>query len=59
MVKGIRVKRGHVTVTVALTVPGCPMRTEITQRVTRSGSSTPMCTASRCPRCSASTGTRS
>jgi ATP-binding protein involved in chromosome partitioning len=34
MVKGIRVKRGQVTVTVALTVPGCPMRTEITQRVT-------------------------
>jgi ATP-binding protein involved in chromosome partitioning len=34
MVKAIRVKRGQVTVTVALTVAGCPMRTEITQRVT-------------------------
>jgi ATP-binding protein involved in chromosome partitioning len=34
MVKGIRIKRKQVTVTVALTVPGCPMRTEITQRVT-------------------------
>jgi ATP-binding protein involved in chromosome partitioning len=34
MVKSIRIKRGHVTVTVALTVAGCPMQPEITQRVT-------------------------
>jgi ATP-binding protein involved in chromosome partitioning len=34
MVKGIRVGGGRVAVVVALTVPGCPMRGEITQRVT-------------------------
>ena len=34
MVKGIRVDGGRVGVTVALTVAGCPLRAEITQRVT-------------------------
>lgn len=34
MVKAIEVKRGRVAVTVALTVPGCPLRDEITRRVT-------------------------
>ncbi len=34
MVKGVRVHRGRVEVTVALTVPGCPLRGEITKRVT-------------------------
>jgi ATP-binding protein involved in chromosome partitioning len=34
MVKRIRVDAGQVAVVVALTVPGCPMRGEITQRVT-------------------------
>jgi ATP-binding protein involved in chromosome partitioning len=34
MVKGIRVEGTRVAVVVALTVPGCPMRGEITQRVT-------------------------
>jgi ATP-binding protein involved in chromosome partitioning len=33
MVKAIKVRRGRVNVTVALTVAGCPMRTEITKRV--------------------------
>jgi ATP-binding protein involved in chromosome partitioning len=33
MVKAITVKRGRVGVTVALTVPGCPLREEITRRV--------------------------
>ena len=34
MVKGVRIDGGHVAVTVALTVAGCPLRAEITQRVT-------------------------
>jgi ATP-binding protein involved in chromosome partitioning len=34
MVKAVTVRRGHVTVTVALTVVGCPLRAEITRRVT-------------------------
>jgi ATP-binding protein involved in chromosome partitioning len=34
MVRDIRIKRGSVTVTVALTVAGCPLRAEITKRVT-------------------------
>jgi ATP-binding protein involved in chromosome partitioning len=34
MVRGVDIRRGRVTVTVALTVPGCPLRTEITRRVT-------------------------
>lgn len=34
MVKAVTVDGGHVTVTVALTVPGCPMRAEITDLVT-------------------------
>jgi ATP-binding protein involved in chromosome partitioning len=34
MVKGIGHKRGRVRVLVALTVPGCPLRDEITRRVT-------------------------
>ena len=34
MVKGVVVAGPRVTVTVALTVAGCPMRTEITERVT-------------------------
>jgi ATP-binding protein involved in chromosome partitioning len=34
MIKGVRIRRGRVEVTVALTVPGCPLRTEITRRVT-------------------------
>ena len=34
MVRGIVLDGGHVTVTVALTVAGCPMRAEITSRVT-------------------------
>jgi ATP-binding protein involved in chromosome partitioning len=34
MVKRVRVHRGRVEVTVALTVPGCPLRDEITRRVT-------------------------
>ncbi len=33
MVRGIDIRRGRVSVTVALTVPGCPMRDEITNRV--------------------------
>jgi ATP-binding protein involved in chromosome partitioning len=34
MVKGVHVHRGRVTATVALTVAGCPMRDEVTRRVT-------------------------
>jgi ATP-binding protein involved in chromosome partitioning len=34
MVKGVSVRGGQVAVTVALTVPGCPMQTEIRERVT-------------------------
>ena len=34
MVKAIKIRRGRVNVTVALTVAGCPLRTEITKRVT-------------------------
>jgi len=34
MVKSVQVKRGKVAVTVALTVAGCPLRGEITRRVT-------------------------
>ena len=33
MVRGIDINRGRVTVTVALTVPGCPMKDEVTRRV--------------------------
>jgi ATP-binding protein involved in chromosome partitioning len=34
MIRRIDIRRGRVTVTVALTVPGCPLRNEITRRVT-------------------------
>jgi ATP-binding protein involved in chromosome partitioning len=34
MVKSVAIAGGAVTVTVALTVPGCPLKTEITRRVT-------------------------
>ncbi|HET9690978.1 MAG TPA: P-loop NTPase [Acidimicrobiales bacterium] len=34
MVRQVEVRRGRVRVVVALTVPGCPMRDEITRRVT-------------------------
>ena len=34
MVRDLEVRRGRVAVTVALTVPGCPMKDEITRRVT-------------------------
>jgi ATP-binding protein involved in chromosome partitioning len=34
MVRGVEIARGRVAVTVALTVAGCPLRTEITRRVT-------------------------
>jgi ATP-binding protein involved in chromosome partitioning len=34
MVRAVDIKRGRVSVRVALTVPGCPMRDEITKRVT-------------------------
>jgi ATP-binding protein involved in chromosome partitioning len=34
MIRGVDIRRGRVTVTVALTVPGCPLREEITRRVT-------------------------
>lgn len=34
MVRGVRIHRGEVAVTVALTVAGCPLRAEITRRVT-------------------------
>ena len=33
MVRGIDVRKGHVAVTVALTVAGCPMKDEVTRRV--------------------------
>ncbi|MBV9662121.1 MAG: Mrp/NBP35 family ATP-binding protein [Acidimicrobiales bacterium] len=33
MVRGLRVKRGRVAATIALTVAGCPMREEVTRRV--------------------------
>lgn len=33
MVRGLRVKRGRVAATIALTVAGCPMRDEVTRRV--------------------------
>jgi len=35
MVRGVLNRRGRVTATVALTVAGCPMRDEVTSRVTR------------------------
>jgi ATP-binding protein involved in chromosome partitioning len=34
MIRRVDIRRGRVTVTVALTVPGCPLREEITRRVT-------------------------
>src|SRR5688572_19678968 len=34
MVRGVRIDGGRVAVTIALTVAGCPLRTEITKRVT-------------------------
>jgi metal-sulfur cluster biosynthetic enzyme len=34
MVRRVDIRRGRVAVTVALTVPGCPLREEITRRVT-------------------------
>jgi ATP-binding protein involved in chromosome partitioning len=34
MIRGVQIRRGRLTVTVALTVPGCPLRGEITRRVT-------------------------
>src|SRR5438309_6581968 len=34
MVRAVRIDGGRVAVTVALTVEGCPLRTEITRRVT-------------------------
>ena len=34
MVKQVKVKRGNVELNVALTVAGCPLRAEITSRVT-------------------------
>ena len=34
MIRGVDIRRGRVTVTVALTVAGCPLRDEITRRVT-------------------------
>src|SRR4026209_449726 len=34
MVKGVAIEAGRVGVTVALTVAGCPLRAEITRRVT-------------------------
>ena len=34
MVKQVTIEGGHVGVLIALTVPGCPLRAEITQRVT-------------------------
>jgi ATP-binding protein involved in chromosome partitioning len=33
MVRGLDARRGRVTATIALTVPGCPMRDEVTRRV--------------------------
>jgi ATP-binding protein involved in chromosome partitioning len=34
MIRRVDIRRGRLTVTVALTVPGCPLRGEITRRVT-------------------------
>jgi len=34
MIRGVEIRRGRITVTVALTVAGCPLRGEITRRVT-------------------------
>jgi ATP-binding protein involved in chromosome partitioning len=34
MIRRVDIRRGRVTVTVALTVPGCPLKDEITRRVT-------------------------
>jgi len=34
MIRGVEIRRGRVAVTVALTVSGCPLRDEITRRVT-------------------------
>src|SRR5690349_6727073 len=34
MIRGVRIDGGRVAVTVALTVAGCPLRAEITKRVT-------------------------
>ncbi len=34
MIRRVEIRRGRVAVTVALTVPGCPLRDEITRRVT-------------------------
>lgn len=41
MVKRVELRRGRVGVTVALTVPGCPLREEITRRVTAAVSPLP------------------
>ncbi|MCU4185841.1 Mrp/NBP35 family ATP-binding protein [Acidiferrimicrobium sp. IK] len=41
MVRAVDIKRGRVAVTVALTVPGCPLRDEITRRVTAAVSPLP------------------
>lgn len=41
MIRGVDIRRGRVTVTVALTVAGCPLRTEITRRVTEAVSVLP------------------
>jgi ATP-binding protein involved in chromosome partitioning len=41
MVRRVDIRRGRVTVTVALTVPGCPLREEITRRVTSALTSLP------------------
>jgi len=41
MVRGIRINGGEISVGVALTVAGCPLRTEITNRVTAAVSALP------------------
>ena len=41
MVRRVTVRRGRVAVTVALTVAGCPLREEITRRVTEAVSALP------------------
>jgi ATP-binding protein involved in chromosome partitioning len=41
MIRRVDIRRGRVAVTVALTVPGCPLRTEITRRVTSAVESLP------------------
>ncbi len=41
MIRRVDIRRGRVTVTVALTVPGCPLRSEITRRVTSAVESLP------------------